>query len=308
MVLPMQIEFAKVRKEFFAKPQKILAVDNASWQAEGGHIYGVLGPNGSGKTTMIRLLVNLLYPDSGEVLVDGDISGNASPAFRQQLGYLPEERGVYKKLRALSFLTFLGQLKGLSRADAKRRSDELLERANLSSSKENLIGGFSRGMSQRLQFISAILHSPSLLILDEPFANLDPVSVRFIRELITEQKNAGALVLLCTHRMSEAEQLCDRIFMVRKGKVLVQGDLQEIRREHGEQEIFVESLTERERYETVERMITVGSRKKVELREGASVSGFLREVVRFGGSFDELHIEPPSLEDIYIKLVEDEGH
>jgi ABC-2 type transport system ATP-binding protein len=208
------IKLAGVRKTFGSK----VAVEGLDLEIPSGSLTGFIGPNGAGKTTTIRMIMSILFPDSGELSVLGRRSAVES---KDRIGYLPEERGVYRKMTVGDFVQYMARLKGVGAGEAKRAGDEWLGRVGLGDVRGKKCMELSKGMQQKVQFISAVIHRPELIILDEPFSGLDPVNRRLLRELIDEQHKAGRTVIFSTHAMSEAEQLCDRLFMIHQGnKVL----------------------------------------------------------------------------------------
>lgn len=281
------------------------AVHQLSWQAESGRVYGILGPNGSGKTSMIRMLLDLIEPDAGRIIVNDTPEYNRTLEFRRAVGYLPEERGLYRKQKTLEVLIYFGQLKGLSRSVAKQRALQYLERLELSAYADQLIQSLSKGMSQKVQLIATLLHQPQLMILDEPFTGLDPKNVKFIREFISERKAAGALVLLCTHRMAEAEKLCDDILMLNKGQLVLAGPQAEIRRERGVR-IRLETGIVVDRFSSVKATSLNGQYQEVELESGCNVGQFLQELSALNGAIHDLQVTPVSLEELYLRAVEEQ--
>lgn len=212
--MPDAIKIERLRKSFGDK----VAVNDLSLSVPSGSLCGFIGPNGAGKTTTIRMIMSIIFPDSGSLSVLGRPSAVES---KDRIGYLPEERGVYKKMRVGAFLTYMARLKGVDGATAKRRSAEWLEKVGLGREWKKRCDELSKGMQQKVQFIAAVIHEPDLLILDEVFSGLDPVNRRLMRSLIDEQHRAGRTIVFSTHAMYEAEQLCDRVFMIHRGvKVL----------------------------------------------------------------------------------------
>jgi ABC-2 type transport system ATP-binding protein len=191
------------------------AVDGLDLVVSRGTTYGVIGPSGASKTTTVRMIMSILFPDSGTLKVLGGASALES---KNRIGYLPEERGVYRKMRVDAFLLYIAQLKGVSAGDARARSARLLSRLGLAEAAQKKCEELSKGMLQRVQFIGAIINTPQLLILDEPFSGLDPVSVRVLKELVAEERGRGKTVLFSTHVMAQAEELCDQIVMIHKGR------------------------------------------------------------------------------------------
>jgi ABC-2 type transport system ATP-binding protein len=210
------IVLKKLRKTF----GETVAVSDLDLEVPEGALYGVIGPNGAGKTTMIRMILSILFPDRGELTVLGRPSALEA---KDRIGYLPEERGLYKKMRVGEFLVYIARLKGMSGAGVQRQVREWLERVALGDSEHKRCEDLSKGMQQKVQLIAAVIHHPDLLILDEPFSGLDPVNQRLMRDLVLEENRRGATVLFSTHIMVHAEQLCDRVVMIHRGeKVLDQ--------------------------------------------------------------------------------------
>jgi ABC-2 type transport system ATP-binding protein len=229
------LELRNVRKTFGAK----IAVDGVSLAVPRGAIYGVIGPSGAGKTTCIRMIMSILFPDSGSLLVLGRASALEA---KDRIGYLPEERGVYRKMRVGAFLSYLAQLKGVSRESAAARVPDLLERVGLRGTDRTPCDELSKGMLQRVQFVGAILHEPELLILDEPFSGLDPVSVRLLREEVLRAHARGATILLSTHIMAYAEEMCDHVFMIHEGRKVLDQPTAGLRRQFDPRRLLFEPL------------------------------------------------------------------
>jgi len=201
-------------------------VKNVSLTVESGEVVGLLGPNGAGKTTTIRMMMDIIKPDSGEVTILGE---KLSEATKNRLGYLPEERGLYKKLSVLESIVYLASLKGMDRHSAAEKANELLSQTGMSDSQKKKIEELSKGMGQIIQFIVTIIHNPQLVILDEPFAGLDPVNTELLKGMFADLRNQGKAVILSTHQMNQIEELSDRILMINNGKNVLYGDLTEIR-------------------------------------------------------------------------------
>jgi ABC-2 type transport system ATP-binding protein len=216
------VEVNHVVKSFTDK----VAVDDLSFSVAQGEIFGLIGPNGAGKTTTIRMMMDIIKPDSGEVTILGEKLGEAT---KDRLGYLPEERGLYKKLSVLDSIVYLASLKGMDKHSAAKKADELLEKTGMLATKSKKIEALSRGMGQIIQFIVTIIHDPQLVVLDEPFAGLDPVNTELLKGMFVELRDQGKAVILSTHQMNQVEALCDRILMVNNGKNVLYGDLTEIK-------------------------------------------------------------------------------
>ena len=209
--MELAIQLTGVTKTF----GQTTAVDNLDLAIPQGGLYGFIGPNGAGKTTTIRMIMSILFPDSGTVSVLGHPSALDA---KDRIGYLPEERGVYKKMRVAAFLSYIARLKGVEDDDLDERISESLERVGLPGIEGKRCDELSKGMSQKVQFIAAIVHKPDLLILDEPFSGLDPVSMRMLRDVILEEHGRGATVLFSTHVMPQAEEICEHVVKVYQGK------------------------------------------------------------------------------------------
>ena len=203
-----------------------LAVDHVDLTVSPGTIYGFLGPNGAGKTTTIRMIMSILYPDEGEIRVLG--RPNAETV-KDRLGYLPEEKGLYKKMTTGEILTYFGRLKGLKAADAKERAHGLLQRYGLGEWIDQKCEALSKGMGQKVQLLGTMIHDPELVILDEPFSGLDPVNREVMREVILDMKRAGRTVIFSTHVMEQAEQICDSIVLIHRGRTILDGPLSEVK-------------------------------------------------------------------------------
>src|SRR4051794_6946401 len=206
------------------------AVEELSFDVRAGRVFGFLGPNGAGKTTTIRMIVGVTAPDEGQIELFGK---PMSPAMQDRIGYLPEERGLYKKMKIVDQLRYFAALKDVTGADADRRIDRWLERMNLSEWKNKKTTDLSKGMQQKIQFISTVLHDPELLILDEPFSGLDPINVEFMIDVLSEFRKAQKTVIFSTHLMETAERLCHDILLINKAKKVIGGSLREVKASYG---------------------------------------------------------------------------
>jgi len=216
------VEVSHVVKSFADK----IAVNDLSFSVSEGEIFGLIGPNGAGKTTTIRMMMDIIKPDSGEVTILGE---RLNEATKNKIGYLPEERGLYKKLRVSDTIAYLASLKGMNKHSAAEKADELLAQTGMLDNKKKKVEEMSRGMGQIIQFITTIIHDPQLVVLDEPFSGLDPVNTELIRDMFLDLRNQGKAVILSTHQMNQVEELCDRILMVNHGRAVLYGDLSEIK-------------------------------------------------------------------------------
>jgi len=201
-------------------------VNDLSFTVNQGEIFGLIGPNGAGKTTTIRIMMDIIKPDSGEVRILGETLHEAT---KNRIGYLPEERGMHRKLKVIDSIVYLASLKGMNRESAEDKARELLQRVDMLRHKDKRIEELSRGMAQIIQFLVTIIHGPQLIILDEPFANLDPVNTELLKDITIELRNQGKAIIMSTHHMNDVEELCDRILMMNVGQMVLYGRLDEIR-------------------------------------------------------------------------------
>ncbi len=213
------------------------AVSDISFKVEPGRIFGMLGPNGAGKTTTIRMITNILFPDKGKIWIKGEIAG---PIHQNIIAYLPEERGLYKKLKVIEQLIYFAQLKGVSKHTAIEKAKYWLAKMGASGWENKKIQELSKGMQQKVQFISTMLHDPEIIILDEPFSGFDPINTELLKSVILEMKNAGKTIILSTHVMEQVEQMCDDILLINKGISILNGDMRNIKKSYGRDTILIE--------------------------------------------------------------------
>jgi ABC-2 type transport system ATP-binding protein len=299
----MRVEFDQVTKSFGAGRRRTVAVNDVSCRAAGGEVFGLLGPNGAGKTTMIRMMLDIYRPDAGQILIDGDPGGARRLEFKRRVGYLPEERGLYKKRKVLEVLIYFAALKGIKRSDAKRRALDTLERFELADCARKRIEDLSKGMSQKVQIASCVLHDPDMVILDEPFSGLDPVNVRLVRQLILELKGRGKLVFLSTHMMAEVEALCDRIFMIHQGRRVLYGGLEEIKRSYSDHEILLDGEVDAGSLQSVEGVRRTAAGMLVRLRAGLGLHDLLAELAAQRQPVRRVIEASLPIEDIFVSLV-----
>jgi len=285
------------------------AVRGLSLAVAPGAVYGLLGPNGAGKTTTMRMIMNIIAPDEGTVRVLGQPS--SSRLLSPQVGYLPEERGLYKKMKVLDVLVFLAETKGIARRTAKQRAAEWLGRLGLADWGLKKVDDLSKGMQQKVQFISTVLHGPTLLILDEPFAGLDPVNSQVLKDTVLELARKGATVLFSTHIMEHAEKLCDSICIIARGEKVVDGPLAEVKRNHGGRQhviVAVERGSESLDRVWADRSLVAkagnyGQYAEVELAPGADPQRLLTAALGAGARISKFEVAEPSLNQIFIDLV-----
>lgn len=227
------IHVDKIRKQFGST----IAVDDASFSVEKGRIFGLLGPNGAGKTTTIRMINYIILQDKGSITVNGQ---KVSPKTQRLIGYMPEERGLYKKMKVGEQLLYLARLKGLSTTDARDKIRYWLNRFDAYSWHSKKVGELSKGMSQKIQFIATIVHDPDIYIFDEPFSGLDPINSELLKKIIIELKSEGKTILFSTHRMEQVEQMCDDICLFNNGKVVLTGNLRQVKKDFGKNTVLLE--------------------------------------------------------------------
>ena len=279
------------------------AVDELDLVVPTGRIVGFIGPNGAGKTTTLRMILSILTPDAGVVRV----LGRERPTDSQdRIGYLPEERGLYKKMRVGAFLEYVGRLKGVADGDLDRRVASWLERVGLGETRKKRCEELSKGMQQKVQFLAAIVHEPELLVLDEPFSGLDPVSSNLLRELVLEQHRAGRTIVFSTHQMQQAEQLCDHVFMIHRGKKVLDASREELAATCDDRALVVElaeggSIAAVEGVAAVESVTHAGRGLRVALREGADPSAAIRDVAA-ATPVRRVEVVRASLEEIFLHL------
>lgn len=278
------------------------AVRGVSVQVAPGEVLGLVGPNGSGKTTTIRMLLGILAPDSGAVSLFG--SGNAEEAWART-GYLPEERGLYRGLRVTPTLVYLAELKGMSRHEAERQASDVLDRLGMSEHARKKIRELSRGMGQLIQFGATIIHNPRLIILDEPFAGLDPINVRLMKQIIGELRDAGACVMFSTHQMTDVEELCDRVMMIHQGEVVLEGPLDDVRRRYASSGVTVASSVSPGGLPGVASAERDGSAYSVRLSPGTTPERFLRTLLEHDARIERFEIAMPSLEEVFLRVVDE---
>lgn len=278
------------------------AVDSLSLAVPQGTMYGLLGPNGAGKTTTLRMIMNITIPDSGRIEILGR---PMSEELKEHIGYLPEERGLYPKMKVNETLLFFGEIKGMSSAHARSKIDIWLRRLELSAWKEKKLNELSKGMQQKIQFISTILNDPELIILDEPFSGLDPVNADLLKDIMLELKKQGRTIIFSTHRMEQVEKLCDNICLINKAKKVLDGSLREIKRGYGKNTVVVEfqgsdEFTHDERF--VQSANNYGNYVELKLKPGANPQELLRSMVD-RTTITRFEVAEPSLNEIFKEVV-----
>jgi len=294
------IELTHLTKSFSA----VKAVDDVSFTIEKGELFGLLGPNGAGKTTAIRCMLDIFKPDSGSVAILG---GAMTEAKKDCIGYMPEERGLYQDIPLDRCLAYLGSLKGLNRSEVRERAEGYLERFDLAAHRHKKVKELSKGMQQKAQVIATLLHKPELLIVDEPFSGLDPVNTQMIKDLLREQREQGVTVVLCSHQMHLVEELCDRIVLIDHGRVMLYGELAEVRRKFAGNAVMVKAGRDLPALPGVERVEPVNGAVKLHLAAGAKPQEILRALVAKDIPLEQFEIAMPTLDEIFIRVVQGKG-
>jgi ABC-2 type transport system ATP-binding protein len=294
----MMLQLDSVRKRF----GDFCAVDGVTFGVESGTIYGLLGPNGAGKTTIIRMIMGILLPDEGGILVRGR---PLDRSIKDMSGYLPEERGLYRKMKVFDLLSFFGRSHGLSAQETARRIRFWLDRMELSDRAGKRIEELSKGMQQKIQFISTVMHEPQILIMDELFSGLDPINSCLLKDTLLELSRKGATILFSTHNMEEAEKLCHSICLINKGRIVVSGELRVVKESYGQNTILVEAktgLSALQHLDYVERADLYENYAEIRLKNGNSPSRLLCEIA---GKMDvrKFEIVEPTLRSIFVDLV-----
>ena len=280
-----------------------VAVNHLSLEVREGSIFGLLGPNGAGKSTTIRMIVNITMPDSGEIRLFGQ---PMSPQLQQRVGYLPEDRGLYKKMKVGEQLAFFAELKGMAHGAVEKKIDRWLERIEMTEWKNKKWEELSKGMQQKIQFVSTILHSPDLVILDEPFSGLDPINVGLLKEIVQELRKENKTIIFSTHLMEQAEELCDEICLINRGEKVLSGPIREIKRRFGwrylaiDGENFEEPLA---RHPSVQSISLRRDHAEVVLKEGADPQEILPHLLMSGARLTRFELVAPSLNEIFIQSV-----
>lgn len=282
----------------------VRAVDNLSMQAPAGSVYGLLGPNGAGKTTTIRMIMDILRPDSGRIEIFGNsLAGKA----KHRIGYMPEERGLYRRMSVRKVLAYFGSLKGVTAAELPGRVSYWLDRVDLHGWADKKVEELSRGMQQKLQFAVTAINNPELLVLDEPFAGLDPLNVDLLKEIIVEMRADGKTIIFSTHVMHEAEKLCDFILLVNKGKVILDDTLPRIRSQYRSHSVCVELEGDTGFIRELPSVIDIksqGSQLEITFAEDADCQQILRALLDLDKvAVRRFEVKTPSLHEIFVNLV-----
>ena len=291
------LQVRNVRKVYDDRP----VVNDVTFDVAQGEIFALLGPNGAGKTTLIRMVTDIVRPDSGTIQFEGHAVGGPQ---RPRMAYLPEERGIYKKVPVLDALAYYGELKDLSPADARREGIELLEEFGLAAWAKKQVTALSKGMQQKLQLCTALIGKPKLLILDEPFTGLDPINVQVLEDVLRRRRGEGTTVLLSTHQMNKVEQQCDRALMINRGHMVLYGKVDEIRRQHGENEYELVADGTPRSVPGVKSLVSQNGTWKLALERAAHPAAVLKSLLDQGLAVRAFVPLVPPLEDIFVNVVQ----
>jgi ABC-2 type transport system ATP-binding protein len=280
----------------------ITAVNNASFSVPENSIFGLIGRNGAGKTTTLRMMMHIYLPDSGEVIFRGKRIGQE---FKDNVGYLPEERGLYKKMKVMDTLLFLSELKGKKKKEIEKKAEEYLERFELADRKNSKVEDLSKGNQQKLQFIATIRHDPEFLIFDEPFAGLDPINTNLLRQIILEKKKEGKVIIFSTHLMEFAEKMCDRIAMIDLGKIILSGELSEIKSKYAKRNVSIDyegDISFLNANSIVENLDDFGNSASIKVKESHQIQELLRLLVQKNVTIKKFNADEISLHEIFVTL------
>ena len=295
------VEVSQISKSF----GPVKAVDDVSFSVENGEIFALLGPNGAGKTTTIRIMLDIYRPDRGQVAIFGGVMTEAK---KDRIGYMPEERGLYQDLPLERVLLYLASLKGIPAETARRRASGYLERFDLEAYKQKKVKELSKGMQQKAQIIATLIHQPDLVIIDEPFSGLDPVNTQAVKDLLLELHRQNVTIIMSTHQMQQVEELCDRILLINQGKVMLYGELEQIRRRYAGNAVLVR--TEKSLPVGLPGVVDVvanNSASRLTLSPGISPQDLLRNLVELDIPLEQFEIAVPTLDEIFIRVVKGEG-
>lgn len=289
------VKINKLYKSYNGKP----AVEDLSFTVNPGELLGLIGPNGAGKSTTIKILLDFMKPDSGTVSIFGE---PMNEALKNQIGYLPEERGLYKRLTAIDQILYFSSLKGLDHSSAEEKADQLLRQTGMLESKQKKIKDLSKGMGQIIQFIVTVIHDPQLIIMDEPFSGLDPVNTEMMKNFISQLRNEGKTVILSTHQMNQVEELCDRVLMINHGREVLYGDLKEIKGNYKEHSVRIDVDGEIGNLDGVIHQKFNKGILELDLSPETTPQNILDQLQEKGQTIHHFEIKKPSLNDIFLDL------
>jgi ABC-2 type transport system ATP-binding protein len=278
------------------------AVNDVSFSVPEGSVFGLIGRNGAGKTTTIRMMMNIYLPDSGEVFLRGS---KIDQTFKDKVGYLPEERGLYKKMKIMETLLFFAELKDKTGREVENKANEYLKRFELWDRKNSKIEDLSKGNQQKVQFIATVLHDPDFIILDEPFSGLDPINTNLLKEIILDLKKQGKVIIFSTHLMDFAERMCDHIAMIDEGKIILDGNLEELKKSFGQRNVTVThsgDISFIKSYPIVEKFESYGNVSSIRVKDPANIQELLKILVEKKINIKKFDAEDISLHQIFVEV------
>lgn len=289
------LEIKNINKSYFTK----LAVSDLSFSVNKNEIFGLIGPNGAGKTTTIRMIMDIIKPDSGEIKIFGE---KISEKTKNKLGYLPEERGLYKRLTVMESMIYLASLKGIDNTMAEKRGTELLKKIGMPDTRNKKIQELSKGMGQLIQFVITIINDPNLIILDEPFSGLDPVNTELLKNLIIDLKNQGKTVILSIHQMSQVEELCDRILMIDGGESVLYGNLKDIKTKYRDNSIILTYKGDLGQVPGIKEVKEKDGYAQLFLEQNIVPEQILKTLIDKKITINSFEIAEPTLNEIFLKV------
>ncbi len=282
-----------------------LAVNDVNFDVESGEIFGLLGPNGAGKTTTIRIILDLFKPDTGKVEILG---GPMTEEKKNRIGYLPEERGLYQDLPLERCLVYLATLKGMSQNDAQHKVASLIDEFDLGDSRKKKMKELSKGMQQKAQLITTLVHNPDVVIIDEPFSALDPVNTQMVKDLLRKQREMGKSIVMCTHQMNQVEELCDRLVLINKGSAMLYGTLNEVRRKFAKPALEVATPDAMPaQLPGISEIQKRNGSYLLHIANGESPQSILKALMATNIQIDKFEIALPTLDEIFIEVVKNQG-
>ncbi|MCX6012122.1 MAG: ATP-binding cassette domain-containing protein [Chloroflexi bacterium] len=292
------LEVSHISKSFNGN----VVVNDVSFDVEKSEILGLVGPNGAGKTTTIRMLMDIIKPDSGEIKVFGEKFNEAT---KNRLGYLPEDRGLYKRLTVAESLTYMAQLKNADKNATEKLATELLQQVNMIQHKYKKNDELSKGMGQLIQFITTVQHNPELIFMDEPFANLDPMNTRLLKDSILQLKKQGKSIILSTHLMNDVEELCDGVLMINRGRIVLYGSLNDVKDKYRNNSVIIESDTIPKNLPGVISVTNHGRHFELFLDNAVEPQEILNILIKNNVKIDKFEISTPSLNEIFIRVAKE---
>jgi ABC-2 type transport system ATP-binding protein len=300
MRVETSVDLQGVRKRF----GNLVAVNDVTFSVVNGEIFGLLGPNGAGKTTIIRLILDIFKPDQGEIAVLG---GAMNEAKLKQIGYMPEERGLYQDVNLEKCLVYLAVLKGVPKKEAKIRIAEYLERFELSEYSRRPVKELSKGMQQKAQIITTLVHEPQLVIVDEPFSGLDPVNTKMAKDILRDLRDKGVAIIMSTHQMHQVEELCDRILLIDHGRALLHGGIDSIRSQYAGNSIFIRTSEPLPSLDGIVDVEAHNAAQKLTLSPSTKPKEILNQLISIGIDVEWFEIAVPTLDEIFIQVVQEPG-